>query len=542
MLKFARALQSVGILILLFATWIISIYHLSVFRAPMPEHLLVRQERLNQSYFLSRQTAGVNQLVLFGDPYERGLAAGRLTSGLMHREEDALVAEMNKFFPNPVTRWALMVGAMRWFYGIDPYLYPWATEEMYGVAASATPDYNFLADPFTRQVAYHGVHEVGQMFVDFEKQDFGCTFVGVPFRGSWLVGRNFDFEAVRLLDTEKIAKWIFPDTGHAYLAVTWAGMVGTVTGVNDHGVYVSINAAGTTDFSRYGTPTTLVALKVLQEADTAKAAVKIIEDAQVFITDLFTVVDPAGGGFYVVEKTPQRFHTTFYAHADAVTNHLTSAEFQSDRINQFRMQEQTTVARQNRARELVATWHPAIGATSATGAQAMAEILRDKRGVGGKLLHYGNRSALDALIATHSIIYDGADQEFWISQGPALSGGYSGFDLRRSFQERRPVFTESLPEDMSVPPNLFVKYQTAMKALKIARTALKAGKCEVAGSNLEAIAASPASDHYEYLMTQGDFYQACQQNMSLAKVFWRRSLAGIPAYHKHERYLQEALR
>ena len=256
-LRLLRLLRLLGLLGLFLVTWVVGIYHLSVYPPPPNGRRVERSDVTRKSRFIPREEVGINQLLLFGNPYERGLATGKLTAPLLVEEERDLVHEMERFLTNKVVRHALFTFAMRWFWGIEDYIEARHTDEMFGVAQSAPPEFNYLTDPFTRQIAYHGVHEVGQMFVDFEKQDFGCTLLGVPRPAGWLIGRNFDFEAVRILDTEKILKWEFPDEGHAYVAVTWAGMVGVVTGVNDHGVFVSINAAGSTDFRRFGTPTTL---------------------------------------------------------------------------------------------------------------------------------------------------------------------------------------------------------------------------------------------------------------------------------------------
>jgi predicted choloylglycine hydrolase len=538
-----RTLTSLALLLLLAATWVVCVHHMAVYPAPPAERTSERPEVVAQSRFLPRAEAGLNNLVVFGSPYERGLATGRLTRGLIAEEEADLVAELNRFFPNPFLRRALMVAAMRWFWGIERYFPEWSTDEMYGVAQSAPHEEDTLADPFTRQIAYHGVHEIGQMFVDFDRQDFGCTAIGVPWRSGWLVGRNFDFEAVRLLDTEKLAKWEFPDAGggHAYLSVTWAGMVGAVTGVNEKGVYVSINAAGTADFRRHGTPTTLVALKALQEADTAHDAVRIIEAATTFISDIFVVADRTPGELYVVEKTPKRVAARRIDATLAVTNHMTAPEFRDDPINEYRMREQTTVMRLERAEELVRRWRADAHQTPRDAAAAMTDMLRDKRGVGGKVLHLGHRNALDALIATHSVVYSAPDRMFWISQGPALAGPYIGYDLEASFRERRPVGVESLPPDDVADATTFAELRAGLARLREAKGALAGGRCPEAREALGAASATPARDHYEVLMSWGDYYKSCGGDLALARTYWTRALDATPAYSKHRHYLREVL-
>lgn len=538
-----RSLRLIGLLLLLAVTWVVDVYHLSVYPAPPIGRRVERSEVTKQARFIPREEAGVNQLLVFGTPFERGLMTGRLTAPLLVEEERDLVREMEHFLPNKVLRHALFTFAMRWFWGIQDYLDPRHTDEMYGVAQSAPPEFDYLTDPFTRQVAYHGVHEVGQMFVDFEKQDFGCTLLGVPRSGGWLLGRNFDFEAVRILDTEKIMKWAFPDTGHAYVAVTWAGMVGLVTGVNDQGVYVSINAAGSTDFRRLGTPTTLLALKVLEEAGTPEEAVKIIEGAETFITDLFVVAGAGPGNAYVLEKTPRRTVTTPVPGTFTVANHLRSPVFENDAINRFRMLEQTTVARQERANELAMEMTSMLRTprTSLEMVQTMVTALRDKRGPLAEHRHLGHRGTLDALIATHSVVYDGEARTLWVSQGPALTGPYYGFDLVRSFAEKRPVAVGSIPADPEVSPETFKSYQDGMRQLKIAKVELAARRCPEAKDAFMKIGESAAREHYEFLMALGDFVKTCENDAVSARTYWRQALNKKPAYLRHRQALEKAL-
>lgn len=539
-----RNLRIPGLLLLLAATWVVNVYHLSVYPPPPNARRVERTEVTRKSRFISRDEAGINQLIVFGSPYERGLATGRLTAPLLRGEERDLVREMEHFLSNKIVRHALFTFAMRWFWGIQDYLLPRHTDEMFGVAQSAPREFDYLTDSFTRQIAYHGVHEVGQMFVDFEKQDFGCTLLGVPRPGGWLFGRNFDFEAVRLLDTEKLVKWEFPDEGHAYVAITWAGMVGLVTGVNDHGVYVSINAAGSTDFRRLGTPTTLVALRALEEADSAEAAVKIIEQAETFITDLFVVGGPGPGPAYVIEKTPRRVVVSRATEAFTVANHLRSDAFQNDAINQFRMREQTTVARQQRADEL-ATFMTSMFRSPHTAkemAEAMVQSLRDKRGPRAELRHLGHRGTLDPLIATHSVVYDGETATLWVSQGPALAGPYFGYDLKESFATQTPVGIGQIAADIEVSPEAFRAYQGGMKTLKEAKAALGAQRCDDARSAFMRVGESPAREHYEFLMALGDFSQSCEHDPVSAKTYWTQALNKKPAYLRHQQILEKDLK
>ncbi len=218
------------------------------------------------------------------------------------------------------------------------------------MAVHAPPLFDRYADRFTRQVAYHGLHEIGQTFVDFGWQDMGCTLFAVPFGQSWLIGRNFDFVAGRVFDEDKIVKWVYPTRGIPYVSVIWGGMVGGVTGINEKGIYLSINAGGSADFARYGTPSTLVLTKVLQFASTAEEAIKIIQDSQMFITDILVLVDAKSGTAYRIEKSPRRAPIFRLTGPTVVTNHLLDPIWQNDKINEFRKANLTSIAREARGK------------------------------------------------------------------------------------------------------------------------------------------------------------------------------------------------
>jgi hypothetical protein len=58
-------------------------------------------------------------------------------------------------------------------------------------------------------------------------------------------------------------------------------------------------------------------------------------------------------------------------------------------------------------------------------------VLRDKKGTLGTDLPLGDRRAIDALIATHSVVMDLTARGIWVSEGPHLAGRYVYFDVAR---------------------------------------------------------------------------------------------------------------
>ena len=78
-------------------------------------------------------------------------------------------------------------------------------------------------------------------------------------------------------------------------------------------------------------------------------------------------------------------------------------------------------------------------------------MLRDRAGPGDAQLSLGNRSAINALIATHGVVMDTKRRILWVSESPHLLGRFVAFDLKRVFApdydpEHAPEL-DSIPED-----------------------------------------------------------------------------------------------
>ena len=530
-----RFSTGVAIIVLSFATWCILVLHYADLQ-PEKVRSVDRIQVSDYGEWLDKRDFGINQLILRGPPFERGFASGQLSKEIMKAEEDELVSKFRQFIPSRNAQIAITILGTRWFWGIDKYFQPEYLEEMYGTSFAAAKEYNDLLAPFARQVAFHGLHEVGQMMVDQDQADMGCTVLAYPFQKKWVIGRNFDFEGGKHFDEDKIMKWVFPSEGLAFLSVTWAGMVGAVTGVNEAGVYASLNAAGSRDFMRYGTPTTLVLLDVLQHSKTAEEAVQLISSSQVFITDVFVVSDRSGKLFRI-EKSPKETEVAEIYDPLVVANHLESERWKSDSINQFRKSELTSHYRWNSGKRILAEIK-SPKSSNELQLQILAG-LRDKRDAGGEKLHLGNRRAIDSLISPHSVVYNALTENIYVSQGPALSGKFLGFDLKKSFAEKKPVRTNDLPADPKVSTEIYGHVITAHRLANEARALIKKNQCDESAALLAPI---PPQYRESHVVQEALGDQAkCMGATTVAKGYWQRALDLRPAYTKEEQRLREKL-
>lgn len=514
---------------MLMVTWIVAIYHMGVYpRSTEPP----RQGAFHQGIWVDKSVHGTHHLILEGSAYMRGLESGRLTQHLLRRHESELYAKFQEIIPYDLLRRALIVASMRLFYGVDKYLETWMTDEMNGVSQHASHDFDFLADGLTRQVGYHGLHEVGQMMMDQGGEDMGCTVAAAPLKNSWLIGRNFDFEGGRSFDTEKIIKWVFPDEGNAYVSVVWAGMVGAVTGVNEHGLYISLNAAGSDDRRIHGTPSTLVLLKALQFAKSADEAIQILRTENMFITDIFVVLDSKRSQLYRIEKSPYRMAVIPLREPAIITNHLLSDVWRDDSVNKFRMNELTTVARQQRGEALLKN--------PLNDEHDMLQVLRDKGIEDGVPFHLGNRRAIDALIAAHAVIFNGVSNTLYVSSGPSVSGPFVGYDLAASFRTHRPVVKGHLRADPMVSDSTYDLVHRVERISHRARRLARSGRCVQAQSLMDQVNAAHTV-HSAYFHALGDMLHCFGEELE-AQTAWSRSLDLYPPYASEIAELKAALK
>lgn len=160
----AATLPALGLLLAL--TWAVDIYHVGVFPKPKVKTAPQGLSGTSLGRWYPSSESGLNHLVLSGSPYERGLRAGEAERELLRRQETGLISQLRAIMPGELALRAFLLSATRWFWGIESYFEPWMIEEMYGVSLSAPAEFDTFADALTRQVAYHGLHEVGQLMVD----------------------------------------------------------------------------------------------------------------------------------------------------------------------------------------------------------------------------------------------------------------------------------------------------------------------------------------------------------------------------------------
>lgn len=388
--------------------------------------------------WMSRER-GIWEYHLQGEPLSLGYAHSRLGTPLLVRTDEYMFSEMRHYVPSQIALFFVRLGVLLRYRGLLSSVPPDMQLEMTGLSLGQPELHADFLPLYHRIVFYHALHDITQTLE--QSPLLGCTAFaamreataqGDPTTaGHLILGRNFDFEGPPIFDADK-AVLFFRPTGPgklAFASVAWAGMTGVVTGLNSAGIYASLNALRSDDKGQTGVPVELLLREIMERAHTLDEAIALVQSRPVFVPDLYLLGDGNLREAAVIERSPTRSVVRRSRDVLGVANHALSPEFQTDRES-FRLRtELTSGARQARVDELLAEHRGHIDPATALA------ILRDKRGSGGKTLGLGNRNALDALIATHSVVVDATARVLWVGQGPHALGRYVAFDLRRELPD-----------------------------------------------------------------------------------------------------------
>jgi hypothetical protein len=302
-------------------------------------------------------------------------------------------------------------------------------QEIYGISFAAADSFNWVGSKYDRLLNYHAAHDIGHALQNMML--VGCTSFGAwggkTETGAMLLGRNFDFWVGDAFAENKIVAFYAPDRGHKFMFVTWGGFTGVVSGMNDAGLTVTINAAKSEIPFNAATPVSLVAREILQYAGNIKEAIAIARSKKMFVSESFLVGSAADHKTIAIEKTPTDL-AIYDPESDDIlcTNHYQSQHFAKQKLNEEQMANSASVYREQRLQELMERSYPLTP-------EKVAAILRDRRGLHDANIGNGNEKAVNQLIAHHSIIFSPDSLRVWVSTSPWQLGEYVCYDLKKIF-------------------------------------------------------------------------------------------------------------
>jgi predicted choloylglycine hydrolase len=424
--------------------------------------------------WLHRNRNGLWEVYLEGGSFERGVAFGKLTQELLEYQEDSFVEMIEQYIPSTFYLRFLKY-FVAWFNRRLPEHIPREyLNEIYGLSLSASPRFDFIADAYLRQLNYHAAHDIGHALQNMHLA--GCTAVALwnsrAADGNLTVGRNFDFYAGDRFAENKIVCFVRPDSGYRFATVGWAGMCGVLSGMNEKGLTVTINAAKSAIPATSAMPVSLLAREILQYAATIDEACAIAAGRKIFVSESFLIGSQADNRAAIIEKTPDA-QVLYAPPGDRIicVNHFQSDAFAEDTVNLKNIRESDSPYRLKRVDELLA-------ASSASDLTDMAALLRDTRGLGGKKIGYGNEKAINQLIAHHTVIFRPCEQKFWVSTHPFQLGKLAAYQTDSIFAlsvarlrqtGRLPAMAADIPADTLLHSSdyaQFLRYRQMCDSLK----------------------------------------------------------------------------
>ena len=442
---------------------------------------------------------GLYEMRVCGGPFERGEAIGKLGEDLLYQQEKAFADKLFEMVPSSryraflhyfITIFNRRMGAS------VPLEY---RQEIKAMSASCTHEFDEFGSPYERQMQYHSAHDIGHVMQDYML--VGCTSFAVWGResadSSLLMARNFDFYMGEEFAKNKLVLFEKPDSGYAYVSVTWPGMLGVVSGMNTQGLAVTINASKLEVPSSSATPISILVKSILQYASNIEEAETIAASFKTFVCESILVGSANDGRAVIIEKTPSAIGI-YSPDGDLESSRMTAAS-SANMVSQLGGAVESVrqgVASSSTANVAthgcgsgsgrLADFSSGNSAASSGGASAVtriictnhyqsdrfrddpvnvenirvsdsgyryrrvqqlldslgsidylkaAAVLRDIRGVDGEDVGYCNDLSINQMLAMHSVIFKPAEKKIWVSTSPWQFGKFVCFDLDEVFGE-----------------------------------------------------------------------------------------------------------
>ena len=472
---------------------------------------------------------GLWEMYLEGKPFDLGVANGKLTKELIEVQEDAFVEQINQLVPSKFYLNFLKY-FIAWFdRDIDKYIPEEYQEEIYGISFFCSDKFDFIASSYQRMLNYHGAHDIGHALSDLAM--VGCTSFGVnKGEGSedLIVGRNFDFYINDDFAENKIVAFVNPDDGYKFAYVTWASMIGVVSGMNEKGLTVTINAAKSDIPTKAATPISIVARYILQHAQNISEARELANEFQTFVSESILIGSAQDDEVAIIEKSPSK--TGFFStdtNYIVCSNHYQSAAFANDPMNLENINNSPSLYRENRCKQLIRNAEK----NGPFGQEEAAAVLRDKSGLDNRDIGLGNEKAMCQLISHHSVIFKPKQLKMWVSTNPWQLGEYVCYDLNQVFkrvktlQPTEPLdeYRDTIGKDPFYNSQHYLKYLEFTGYKKEVRQAIhnKTTLADEQNSIFGMINANP-NYYYSYKLA-GDYYFMLGDKTK-AKSFYKLSL------------------
>lgn len=481
-----------------------------------------------------KSKSGLYELYVEGEPFERGVINGKLTKELVVKQEDYFTSQIAKMIPSEFYR-SFLKYFVAWFNrNLDKNVTEEYKEEIYGISLSASDKYKYIGSNYQRILNYHGAHDIGHALQ-------GMALVGCTSFGTWgarsedstmIIGRNFDFYVNDNFARDKIVAFYNPSKGNKFMTVTWGGFIGAVSGMNDKGLSVTINAAKSDLPTSAATPVSLVAREVLQYASNIREAIAITKRRKMFVSESFLVASAADNKAVIIEKTPDTIDVY-----DPNSNYIVCANhFQGNILgpskeNIDQIKNSASAYRYHHLMDL-------LSVNGKNTVQKTVNILRDSKGINNADIGIGNEKAINQFIAHHSIVFEPQKLKVWVSTAPWQLGQFVCYDLNKVFALKgMKKDQEIIDSSLTIAPDTFLKSRTYKNFIAYRNLAQRISNDQKVNPD-SLIIDDP--QYYNAYVLAGD-YSFKQKQFAKALHYYRQALTKVIATKQEETAVRQKI-
>lgn len=466
---------------------------------------------------------GLWEARISGSAVERGAKYGVLCEDLLAKQEHAFVDQIHEMIPSDF--WVdflhkLIIISNRNMAQHIPQEY---REEIYSISLSCTDRFNSYGSPYVRQLNYHAAHDIGHAMQEYMLvgcSSFAC-WAEQSEEGSLIVGRNFDFYVGDNFAKNKVVLFVEPDSGYKFASISWPGMMGVLSGMNEKGLTITINAAKGKIPTSSAMPISLLARNILQYASNIEEAYAIAQGYETFVSESLLIGSASDNCAAIIEKTPSQI-ALYKSDTSRVmcTNHYQSSTFAFDEYNVENIATSDSPYRYARVAEL-------LDATTPLNAHEAAGILRDRYGKGGADIGLGSEKSINQFIAHHSVVFEPSTLRFWVSTSPWQLGEYVCYDLNNVFGGDVMAQSFALPQynipcDSLALGDEYVRVCRYREQYKSIVSAIEDGG--VVSSDFQQDFISNNPNYFQVYNTLGDYEQS-KGRYKEAVAYWQKALS-----------------
>ncbi len=476
----------------------------------------------NASLFLNKH--GLWEARVVGDPLERGATYGLMTEDLLKYQEDVFVDQIHEIISSEWWVKFLHKIVIIFNRNMAKHVPSEYLEEIYAMSLSCTNEYKAYGSPYVRQLNYHAAHDIGHVMQQYML--VGCSSFAVWGEESevdgLIVGRNFDFYVGENFTNNKIVQFMEPSNGYKFVSISWPGMMGVLSGMNEKGLTVTINAGSGTIPTTSAMPISLLTRDILQYTSNIEEAYELAQTYETFVSESILVASTNDGYAAIIEKTPEKI-ALYEADENRVvcTNHYQSTLFSEDEYNKANIANSDSPYRHKRLNQLLDEFTP-IDSYDAVS------ILRNRHGVDGVDIGLSNEKSINQFIAHHSVVFQPKDLKMWVSTSPWQLGEFVCYDLNKVFSSESPTLKSYATDELNIPADTSLINNEAIK-VKLYREQYKKlvraiDKKMVVSEDFISKFTSNNPEYFQVYNVLGD-YMLSQNKKQEAITYWHKALS-----------------